>query len=204
MELLDALSWRYAVKQFSDDIIPDAEIADLIRATSPTPSCYGLQPYQIIQVNVRSVRKKLLVHSWGQDKVVDCSHLLVFTVSTAGIGSIVARYLHQQAHIKDEAIIDLADFRTYLIKTLRAKPNAQMIEWAHRQAYIELGNLLTSAAVSAIDTCPMEGIDAAGFDLPALELTTSVVHTLGYRNTADKQAHKPKIRFANNDFLQEV
>ena len=107
MELLEALNWRYAVKQFSEDIIPDAVIADLIRATSLTPSCYGLQPYQIIQVNDRSVHEKLLAHSWGQDKVV---------------------------------------------------------EWAHRQAYIALGNLLTSAAVSSVDTCPVEGIDPAGFD----------------------------------------
>ena len=208
MELLDALNWRYAVKQFSEDIIPDAVIADLISATSLTPSCYGLQPYKIIQVNDRSVREKLLAHSWGQDKVVECSHLLVFTVSTAGIESIVDRYLHVQAHINDEAISELEDFRGYLIKTLGGKPNAQVIEWEHRQAYIALGNLLTSAAVSGIDTCPMEGIDAAGFDevlgLPALDLTTSVVCTLGYRNTADKHANKPKIRFANSDFLREV
>ena len=88
------------------------------------------------------------------------------------------------------------------------KSNAQVIEWAHRQAYIALGNLLTSAAVSGIDTCPMEGIDPEGFDevlgLQALDLTTSVACTLGYRNTADKQAHKPKIRFADNAFLRVV
>ena len=208
MELLDALNWRYAVKQFSEDIIPDAVIADLIRATSLTPSCYGLQPYQIIQINDRSVREKLLAHSWGQDKVVECSHLLVFTVSTAGIEFIVDRYLHQQAHINDEAISELDDFRAYLIRTLGAKTNAQVIEWAHRQAYIALGNLLTSAAVSGIDTCPMEGIDPVGFDevlgLQALDLTTSVVCALGYRNTADRHALKPKVRFANSDFLREV
>ena len=208
MELLDALNWRYAVKQFSEDIIPDAVIADLIRATSLTPSCYGLQPYQIIQVNDRSVREKLLAHSWGQDKVVECSHLLVFTVSTAGIESIVDRYIYQQAHINDEAISELEDFRAYLIRTLGGKPNAQVIEWAHRQAYIALGNLLTSAAVSSIDTCPMEGINPVGFDevlgLQALDLTTSVACALGYRNTADTHALKPKVRFANSDFLREV
>jgi nitroreductase/dihydropteridine reductase len=208
MELLDALNWRYAVKQFSEEIIPDAVIADLICATSLTPSCYGLQPYQIIQVNDRSVREKLLDHSWGQDKVVECSHLLVFAVSTAGIESIVDRYLHLQAQINLEEISELADFRAYLIKTLGGKPNAQVIEWAHRQAYIALGNLLTSAAVSAIDTCPMEGVYPAGFDevlgLHALGLTTSVVCILGYRNTADTHALKPKVRFANSDFLREV
>ncbi|MFT5693266.1 MAG: nitroreductase/dihydropteridine reductase, partial [Oceanicoccus sp.] len=163
MELLDALNWRYAVKQFSEDIIPDCVIADLVRATSLTPSCYGLQPYQIIQVNDLSLREKLLDHSWGQDKVLECSHLLVFAVSTAGIESIVDRYLRQQAQINDEPIKKLKDFRAYLIRTLGGKSNEQVIEWAHRQAYIALGNLLTSAAVKGIDTCPMEGIDPAGF-----------------------------------------
>ncbi|MFT7129619.1 MAG: nitroreductase/dihydropteridine reductase [Gammaproteobacteria bacterium] len=208
MELLDALNWRYAVKQFSEDIIPDCVIADLVRATSLTPSCYGLQPYQIIQVNDLSLREKLLDHSWGQDKVLECSHLLVFAVSTAGIESIVDRYLRQQAQINDEPIKKLKDFRAYLIRTLGGKSNEQVIEWAHRQAYIALGNLLTSAAVKGIDTCPMEGIDPAGFDqvlgLQSLGLTTSVVCALGYRNADDKQALKPKIRFANNDFLREV
>jgi hypothetical protein len=54
----------------------------------------------------------------------------------------------------------------------------------------------------------MEGIDANGFDellgFQALNLTTSVACTLGYRNTADKYALKPKVRFANSDFLREV
>jgi len=208
MKLLEALNWRYAVKQFSDDIIPSAVIADLICATSLTPSCYGLQPYQIIQVNDLAVRQELLAHSWGQDKILECSHLLIFAVSTAGIESIIDRYLHQQAHINSKEASELADFRSYLIETLGGKPNAQVIEWAHRQAYIALGNLLTSAAVSGIDTCPMEGIDPAGFDevlgLSALDLTTSVACTLGYRHTADQHAHKPKVRFSNGDFLREV
>lgn len=208
MELLEALNWRYAVKQFAKEIIPDREVAGLISATALTPSCYGLQPYQIIQVNDLAVRENLLNHSWGQGKVVECSHLLVFAVNTAGIESIVDRYLFQQAHINDQKISELQEFRDYLIRTLGNRPNGQVIEWAHRQAYIALGNLLTSAAVSGIDTCPMEGIDAVGFDevlgLQALNLTTSVVCTLGYRSSADNHALKPKIRFANSDFLLEV
>jgi nitroreductase len=208
MELLEALNWRYAVKQFSDEIIPDAVIADLIRAASLTPSSYGLQPYQIIQVNDRSVRKALLAHSFGQDKVLECSHLFVFAVSTGGTELIVDRYLQQQANTNGEELSELEDFRAYLISTLGRKSNAQLIEWAHRQAYIALGNLLTSAAISGVDTCPMEGIEPSGFDkvlgLQQLELTTSMICTLGYRNVSDKHALMPKIRFANSDFLLEV
>jgi len=40
--------------------------------------------------------------------------------------------------------------------------------------------------------------------LETLDLTTSVACTLGYRNTADMHALKPKVRFANSDFFREV
>ncbi len=36
--------------------------------------------------------------------------------------------------------------------------------WNVRQAYIVLGQLMTSAALLGIDACPMEGISAAGYD----------------------------------------
>ena len=36
--------------------------------------------------------------------------------------------------------------------------------WNIRQAYIALGQLMTTAAVLGIDACPMEGISAAGYD----------------------------------------
>jgi len=36
--------------------------------------------------------------------------------------------------------------------------------WARNQAYIALGNLLTSAALLGIDACPMEGFDRAQYD----------------------------------------
>ena len=37
-------------------------------------------------------------------------------------------------------------------------------EWAARQAYIALGNLMTGAAVLGVDACPMEGLVPAEYD----------------------------------------
>lgn len=36
-----------------------------------------------------------------------------------------------------------------------------MFEWSCRQTYIALGNMMTSAALIGIDSCPMEGFDKA-------------------------------------------
>ena len=71
--------------------------------------------------------------------------------------------------------------------------------WARNQAYIALGNLLTSAALLGIDACPMEGFDRVQYDeilgLKAKGLATAVIAAVGYRAPNDKYAGATKVRF---------
>ena len=81
-------------------------------------------------------------------------------------------------------------------------------QWTARQAYIALGNLLTSAALLGVDACPMEGFVPAEFDqvlgLPAQGLAAVVCCALGYRSIADKYAVTPKVRSPKADLLKAV
>ncbi|CAA0104557.1 Putative NAD(P)H nitroreductase [BD1-7 clade bacterium] len=208
MTLIDALNWRYAVKTFSERIVSTETRNELIEAVRLTPSCYGLQPYRLIRVTAEDTRQRLVDHAWGQNKVLDSSDLFVFAVHTDGISAIVDRYLQCQSNIRGESLNSLNDFRQYLITTLGQKDNAEVIQWAHRQAYIALGQLTTAAAIQGVDTCPMEGINTAGFDrvlgLESAHLTTSVACVIGYRDAEDSQASVPKVRFPTADFLVEM
>ena len=58
MKLLEALDWRYAVKQFSDEKITAVELKSLLNATRLSASSYGLQPYNIIVVESNTIRKQ--------------------------------------------------------------------------------------------------------------------------------------------------
>ena len=83
-----------------------------------------------------------------------------------------------------------------------------MPQWAARQAYIALGNLLTSAALLGVDTCPIEGFVPAEFDrildLPAQGYAAVVCCALGYRSATDKYAALPKVRFPAADLIRVV
>ena len=85
---------------------------------------------------------------------------------------------------------------------------ATVLEWNKHQAYIALGNLMTSAAMLGIDTCPMEGIVPARYDevlgIGALGYTTVVVCPVGYRSADDKYATAPKVRFEAKDVVQYI
>ena len=62
-------------------------------------------------------------------------------------------------------------------------------EWAARQCYIALGNLMTTAAMMNIDACPMEGLDNDQYDeilgLKGTGYTTIVACAVGYRSEND-------------------
>ena len=73
-------------------------------------------------------------------------------------------------------------------------------EWAARQSYIALGNLMTAAAVLGVDACPMEGFVPAEYDkilrLAGSGYATVVACALGYRAAGDKYASLAKVRYS--------
>ena len=81
-------------------------------------------------------------------------------------------------------------------------------EWATRQAYIALGNLMTCAAVLGVDTCPMEGFVPGEYDrvlgLENSDYVTVVCCALGYRSANDKYAGLAKVRYPATDLIRVV
>ncbi|PHS68618.1 MAG: NAD(P)H-dependent oxidoreductase [Methylophaga sp.] len=208
MKLLEALDWRYAVKQFSDEKISAAEVKALLNAARLSASSYGLQPYNIIVVASDAIREQLLPFSYGQDKIAQSSHLIVFAAHTQVGEATVDRYIDKYALISNKPHSELSDFSNHMKSALAAKTPEQRQAWAHQQAYIALGNLLTCAAVMKIDSCPMTGIDSAGYDavlgLDEKGLTTSVICPIGRRHHDDIQAHRPKVRFDYDEIVMEI
>ncbi len=208
MNVLEALDWRYAVKKFSGEKISAEELKYLLNATRLSASSYGLQPYSLIVIESGFVRERLLPFSYGQDKIAQSSHLIVFATQTQIGDATVDRYIDKYAKISKKPLKELIDFSAHMKSALAAKTATQQQEWAHQQAYIALGNLLTCAALMKIDSCPMTGIDSAGYDavlgLREKGLTTSVICPIGRRHPKDVQAHSPKVRFDYDEIVMEI
>ena len=70
--------------------------------------------------------------------------------------------------------------------------------WASKQAYIALGNLLTTCALERIDACPMEGFEVEKYSeilgLEAKGLKPLALVAAGYRSEEDKYASHLKVR----------
>ena len=203
-ELIAALRWRYATKAFDPaKKIAEPEWAALEEALVLTPSSYGLQPWRFIVVTERAIRQRLRACSWNQAQVTDCSHLVVFTVRADITEADVDRWMACLAQARGQAAEALGAYRTMMLGDLVSGPrHAIAHQWAARQAYIALGNLMTSTAVLGIDTCPMEGLDPERYDevlnLKSSGYATVVACAAGYRASNDAYATQPKARFARD------
>lgn len=206
-QLLSALRWRYATKVFDPERkIPPETWSALEEALVLSPSSFGLQPYRFLVVEDPDLRQRLLPHSWNQRQVVDASHLVVFAARTELTPAEVDAFLELTASTRGISVESLRGFRSMVDSTvLHDSFKPRVLHWATCQAYIALGQLMTSAALVGVDTCPLEGFVPAEFDtllkLAPEGLTAVVCCALGYRAATDKYATLPKVRFAANHLI---
>ncbi len=209
-QLLDALRWRYATKQFDPQRqIPADQWAALEEALVLSPSGGGLQPRKFVVVTDPAVREKLLPASFGQTQVTQASHLVVFATPTDVTEADVDAHVARTATARGTTLESLTGFRQMLVGGIvQSKDQAGRQAWAAKQAYLALGNLLTSAALLGIDACPMEGFLPVEYDailgLAARGLTSVVVCTLGYRAASDAYATLPKVRYPHEQMILHV
>jgi nitroreductase len=81
-------------------------------------------------------------------------------------------------------------------------------EWAARQSYIALGELMTAAALLGVDACPMEGLAPKEYDqilaLNGTGYATVVACALGYRAAGDKYASLTKVRYPTEELVRVI
>jgi nitroreductase len=209
-QLLEALNWRYATKFFdATKKIPGDVWQTLEQALVLTPTSYGLQPYKFLVISNPGKRAELLPHSWGQKQVVDASHFVVFTARTEMKEADVDRFIKRSTEVRKLPDGAFNPYRDMMLGDVVNGPRGKIAhEWATRQAYIALGNLMTCAAILGVDACPMEGIVPAEYDkilnLNGSGYATVVACALGYRSASDKYASLAKVRYETRDLVQVI
>ena len=205
--LIEALNWRYATKQFDKEKkINQNDLDVLFEVMRLSPSSFGLQPWKFIHVQNAEIREVLKEHSRWQSQVTDASDLLVIAVKNNIEESDVNEYLQniiQTRKIWDPSV--LWNLKSMLLDTISSRTQEQLKWRNQKQAYIVLWFLLSACAQMWIDACPMEGFDPQKYNeilwLDELWLTATVVVSLGYRSSEDKYADLAKVRFAKDKLI---
>jgi nitroreductase len=208
-ELIDSLTWRYATKVFdANKKIPSETWNAIEESLILTPSSFGLQPWKFVIVTDPEVKAQLLPHSWNQQQVVDCSHLVVLAAQAPVTDKELDTFIDRTHELRGGDKADLQFYREMMGGFVAKMDDAQLLNWAKNQVYIALGQLMASAAALRIDACPMEGITPAEYDnILGLEGTgyfTTVACPLGYRSNEDKYATLPKVRYTSDQVIAHI
>ena len=207
-QVLRFLNWRYATKKFKTDApIPDEAWSVLEQSLVLAPSSFGLQPWKFLVIDDVATREQLRKLSWNQSQVTDASKYVVLTALRTTTDDDVDRYIERSCEVRGGTPEAMKGYRDviagFLVSGWAAK---DLFGWNARQAYIALGQLMTAAAMMGIDTCPMEGIDMAGYDellgLKGTRFATLCACAVGYRADDDKYAGAPKVRYPHDDIIE--
>ncbi|AVR44007.1 NAD(P)H-dependent oxidoreductase [Christiangramia fulva] len=206
---IENLYWRYATKKFNTaKEVQEKDFEKILESLQLSASSYGLQPYEIFVIKDQETREKLRTAAWNQSQITDSSYLIVFANYSKIEESHIDNYLDNIAKTRKKSREDLAGMEKMLKNTILAMSAEEQQIWASKQTYIALGNLLSATANFRIDACPMEGFDNKLFDeilgLDKMNLTSSVIATIGYRSEDDLLQYQEKVRKNRADLFHFI
>ena len=164
LQTLEAHQTRFACKTFdSSKTIEKEDLEFILEVARLSPSSVGLEPWKFMVVQSKTLREKLKPICWIQSQITDASELIVILSRTK-------ENLFEQGYIKKhyEARGYSPDFYNTYIKS---QPDIN--EWTKKQCYIALANIMSSAQMMGIDSCPIEGFDDAQKIAEVLSVDTS-------------------------------
>lgn len=206
MNILESLEWRYATKKFDSNKILSSEIIQRLSvAFNLTATSYGLQPVKLKIVQNKALQAKMRDASMRQEQVATASHVLVFCIENKVDKTFIDNYFETIKNTREGDGKGLEGYHKVLIERFSVLTEEQIKEWATKQAYIALGNLLTVCAVEKVDSCPMEGfipneIDAL-LNLEKENLSSVLLLPIGIRASDDKNAIHKKVRRPLGDIV---
>ena len=78
MNVKETIEARRSVKHYDPDhVMPEEDLAELIRLTKLAPSSFNMQNYRILVVRDAEVRQQIRAAAWDQPQVTDASVLFI-------------------------------------------------------------------------------------------------------------------------------
>jgi len=203
-KFLNAMKFRHACKVFAKNkIISENDFNYILEVGRLSPSSFGFEPWKFLVVQDKKLREKLLKPTWGaQGTLPTASHFVIILARREPSIKYDSDFIqHMMKNVQDlppEVVegkrnifkkFQESDFN--LLESKRA-----IFDWATKQTYIAMANMMTGAAYIGIDSCPIEGFDVEDvtkileedFKIDTKEFGVSSMIAFGYRKDEPTRA----------------
>lgn len=163
-QVLNAFNARHSVRVYNEQEISKEDMAYILEIARLSPSSVGSEPWRFIVLNrqkITELKAELAPISWGGARQMDtASHFILIIVqknmrydSKNLYQSLLNRGLNEE-----QMTASLALYKRFQEDDITiANSDRAIQDWAEKQTYIALGNMMTAAAMIGIDSCPIEG-----------------------------------------------
>ncbi|MGM0854859.1 MAG: NAD(P)H-dependent oxidoreductase [Bacillota bacterium] len=215
-DILDAYHFRHATKEFDPNKkVSDDDLRFIMETGRLSPSSFGFEPWRFVVIQNPELREKIKNTAWGAyGKLPEASHFVVILARTKKDTKYDSQYL--QDHFKNVKNLPEDHMAKYLEKIEQFQKvdfdllegDRPLYDWAGKQTYLALGNMMTAAAQIGVDSCPIEGFDIGKMNtlldeeglLEDGRFSISVMVAFGYR----VKDPAPKTRRPYEDIVKFV
>lgn len=211
-EIIALQHQRYATKKFDPTRrISDEDWAALVEVGRLAPSSLGFEPWKLLLLNNEGMKQDLKSMAWGAVSMLDgASHFVIYLArkgvnyETPYIEKLMQEVRHR-SYDPDSAYAHR--IKSFQESDAQLNDEQSLFDWASKQTYIQMANMMNAAVLMGMDSCPIEGYDKAKVEayleekgvLDTSEFGVSVMCAFGYRD----EDIKPKIRW-NTENIYEV
>lgn len=158
-----------------------------------SPSSVGSEPWKFLVIQNQELREKIKPVAWGmQATIAEASHLVILLAKKHARydSPFFSELMNRRGFTPEQRAAALERYRSFQTHDIAiADDERALFDWASKQSYIALANMLTGAAMLGIDSCAVEGMDYAAMEhilaqaglLDPAEYGVSVAATFGYR-----------------------
>jgi nitroreductase len=153
MNTRETIEARRSVKHFDPDhVMPEEDLAELIRLTKLAPSSFNMQNYRILVVRDPGIRQQIRAVAWDQAHVTDASVLFILCADLTAHQENPSTYW---AHAPQE----VQDILGPMIQPFYEGKDTLIRDEAIRSSALAGMTLMLAAKDMGYDSCPMIGFD---------------------------------------------
>ena len=163
-DIIEGFKFRHATKEFdATKIISKDDMQFILETAHLSPSSFGFEPWHFIVVQDKQLRELLKPVAWGAPLKLDtASHFVLGLAMKAPMVKHDAVYIQTMMNEVKKMPAEVVEmyskfYREFQERDFDLDTDKKLFDWSSKQAYIALGNMMTAAALTGIDSCPIEG-----------------------------------------------
>lgn len=153
MNVIEAIESRRSIKHYDPEhVMPEEDLAELIRLTKLAPSSFNMQNYRLVVVRDPDLREQICAAAWNQAQVKDASVLFIICAD-------LESHLTDPGTYWGHAPQEVQDILGPMIKPFYEGKDSLIRDEAMRSAALAAMTLMLAARELGYDSCPMIGFD---------------------------------------------